>query len=85
MAHQFLLEHRKESGKKEQSGRFKEGKKVAGGSRTERGTESRVSSVLYMIPESLQTVLELTAPTALPKNTCVGLGFWVSGLGSTLS
>lgn len=63
----------------------KRSRKWQEGAGLKEGQKAESAGVLYRIPESLQTVLELTAPTALPKNTCVGIGFWVSGLGSSLS
>lgn len=72
----LLMEHRKESWKKGQRGRFKEARRWQEGDELEEG--GKVSQQAWRripprIPASSQRAPELTAPTAPPKNTCVGV------------
>lgn len=73
MVPQLSMEHKKESGKKDQLGRFKEGKKVAGG-RTEEGWKAESAGLEMRVvppapPEDPRVLID--APIALPKHSCV--------------
>lgn len=87
MVPQLSMEHKKESGKKDQRGRFKEGKKVAGG-RTEEGWKAESAGLEMRVvppaPRGSQSPYRCSNSTTQTL-MCMGPGFCVRGLGNILS